>query len=176
MHNTYMTDPEVPQALAEIRSIFSLNTADMAEIFNVPRQTIYDWVAGGQVNPGSRQRIADVHSLAKTSIVRREASSQACGPNKRGVFAGERFRLSQPFLGTLVREEFDGQSILAALCAETLDTTLIEGLLEQVAAKRAQVEATRSVPSAQELLERHKMSPMRGQAYRRNLKVSTPLR
>ena len=103
MHKTYRTVPEVPQALAEIRSIFSLNTAEMAEIFKVSRQTIYDWIAGGKINPGSRQRIAEVYYLAKTTIVRIEARSRADGSNKRGLFACERHNMS-PVRGQAYRE------------------------------------------------------------------------
>lgn len=148
-----LTSPEVPQALAEIRDSLSLSTVEIAKIFNVSRQAIYDWTAGKNVTASNRQRIAEIRAVSNSW------KSRNLGR-----------------LGSLVREEVSGQSILAALCAEALDTTLVEGLLEQVAAKLEQSQTTRAVPSAQDLLERHGMSPMSGQAYRRNLKVSTPRR
>jgi hypothetical protein len=41
---------------------------------------------------------------------------------------------------------------------------------EQLKELQAKVEASRGVPTAEELLKRHSMTPLSGQAYERNLK------
>jgi len=45
---------------------------------------------------------------------------------------------------------------------------------EQLKELQAKVEASRGVPTAEELLKRHSMTPLSGQAYERNLKMSKP--
>jgi DNA-binding transcriptional regulator YiaG len=142
---------EVPQALAEIRHSLSLSTVELSKIFNVSRRAIYDWVEGKNVVANNRQRIADVHAIAQK---------------------WEAKQLGR--LGPLVREEVGGHSLLGLLSAADLDTAAIESLLQVITGKLTQVQANRRVPTAQELLKRHSMTPLSGQAYERNLKSSTP--
>ncbi|MCC5835438.1 MAG: hypothetical protein JJU20_11950 [Opitutales bacterium] len=148
-----LTSREVPEALAEIRAALSLSTVELSKIFNVSRRAIYDWVEGRNVSLSNRKRITDVHAVAKSW------SSRELGR-----------------LGSLVREQVNEHSVLAALCSGELDMSHIESLLEAIAAKVSQAQKSRRVPTALELSKRHPMASLSEQTYRRNLKVSKPRR
>jgi len=144
---------EVPQALAEIRHTLSLSTVELAKIFKVSRRAIYDWVEGKNVALPNRQRITEVLAVANSWESRQMGR-----------------------LGSLVREEVGDRSLLDYLCSDDLENQAVETLLDLIAAKLNEASAGRRVPSAQELMERHSAAPLAGQAYRRNLKASTPPR
>lgn len=148
-----VTTPMVPQAIAEIRDALSLSTVEIAKVFNVSRQAIYHWVEGNNVSEANRQRITEVQGVS------------------------ERWQAKQlGRLGSLVREEVEGRSLLELLCAPDLDPVAIDSLLEAIAATLIQAAANRRVPSAQQLMERHPGAQLTEQAYQRNLKVSAPRR
>jgi len=144
---------EVPQALAEIRHTLSLSTVELAKIFNVSRRAIYDWVEGKNVALSNRQRITEILAISNSW------KSRQLGR-----------------LGPLVRETVGEHSLLQYLMEDELDRPAIESVFDSMAAKLKQALEARRVPTAQELLERHSVAPMTGQAYRRNAKASTPPR
>jgi hypothetical protein len=148
-----VTTPMVPQAIAGIRDALSLSTVEIAKVFNVSRQAIYHWIEGNNVSELNRQRITEVQGVAELWQTRQLGR-----------------------LGSLAREEVEGRSLLELLCAPDLDQVAIDSQLEAIATTLTQAEASRTVPTAQELLERHAMPPLSGQAYRRNLKASQPRR
>ena len=144
---------DVPQALAEIRDSLSLSTVELSKIFKVSRQAIYDWIEGKNVAFQNRQRVAAINEIAQQ---------------------WQAFELGR--MGVLVREECNGQSLLELLCADALNQPAATSLINAIAAKLKKAQAAQTRPSAEEILERHGMEPLRGQAYRRNLKASQPLR
>jgi len=144
---------EVPHALAEIRHFLSLSTVELSKIFSVSRRAIYDWFDGKNVTIVNRQRIAEVHGIAKKWEVRELGN-----------------------LGSLVREEVQGHPLSGLLCSHELDQSTIAAWLNEVAARLILAEANRTVPTAEELLKRNGATPLTGQAYRRNLKAARPRR
>ncbi|MGB0744715.1 MAG: hypothetical protein ACPGSB_09330 [Opitutales bacterium] len=144
---------EVPQALAEIRDALSLNTVEIAKVFNVSRQAIYDWAAGKNVAPQNRERLAEVLEVAEQ---------------------WQSYELGR--LGPVAREVRGETSLLELLSSEVLDRVAITSQLEKIAARVAGAQTNNALPSAEDLLKRHEMSPLSGQAYRRNVKTSQPIR
>lgn len=143
-----LTTPEVPAALAAIREAFSLNVAQMAQIFGVSRQAVYDWREGKPVKLENRQRIATIRALA------------------------HRWNDLHPKpVGRIVAEQIDGVSLLSLLSAEQVDPSAVERLFRTIAARLAAAEANRP-PSARELIEKHGMQPLPEAEVRRNMRAA----
>ena len=141
-----LTTPEVPAALAEIRDAFSLNVVQLAQIFGVSRQAIYDWREEKPVKTENRQRIATIRSMARlwTNIYPKP-------------------------VGRVVAEEIDGMSLLTLLSADQADESAITQLFHKIAERLATAEANRP-PSARELIDTHGMQPLSDTDHRRNVK------
>ncbi len=139
-----LTTPEVPAALAEIREAFSLNVVQLAQVFGVSRQAVYDWREGKPVKVENRQRIADIQNLA------------------------HRWNELYPKpMGRVVAEEIDGSSSLSLMSAERIDEAAITAHFHVIAKRLAAAEANRP-PSAHELIEKHGMQPLSESEQRRN--------
>ena len=93
-----LTTPEVPNALTAIRSAFSMNMIQLAEVLRVSRQAIYDWMDGKPVKVENRQRIAAIHDFV------------------------QRWNDIYPkSMGRIVAEEIGGPSLLALLSADVFE-------------------------------------------------------
>lgn len=143
-----LTTPEVPAALAEIRDAFSLSVVQLAQIFGVSRQAIYDWREGKPVKTENRQRIAAIRALAHQWMQ----------------------TYPKP-IGRVVAEEIDGTSLLALLSADQVDESAITPLLQKIAERLAAADANRP-PSARELIEKHGFKPLPEADQRRNFKAA----
>ncbi len=140
-----LTTAEVPDALAEIRSAFGLNTAELAQVLHVTRQTIYNWAEPKSVEETNRQRIAKILELAR--------QWNAIHPKP---------------MGRIVSEDIDGTSLLALLGNSPLDEQSISRLFHKIADQLAAAEANRP-PSASELIKKFGLEPLSESYQRRNL-------
>ncbi|MGH8020952.1 MAG: hypothetical protein ACREIA_22250 [Opitutaceae bacterium] len=52
------------EQLDEVAMAFSLSMTQTAAVFDVSRQTVYDWRKGASIRPESRARLGDLHELA----------------------------------------------------------------------------------------------------------------
>lgn len=143
-----LTTPEVPAALAEIRDAFSLNTSQLSHVLHVTRQTVYNWDDGKPVDESNRRRVAAVRELALNWL-----------------------RDHGKPMGSVVDEEFDGESLLSLLQSEHLDEQAIHRKFEAIAARIAMAELNRP-SSARELAAKFGIDPVTEVEHRKNLFVA----
>jgi hypothetical protein len=112
--------------IAEIKATLGVNITDLAGMTGVSRQTIYDWIGGGQVSDANYKRLL--------------ALRQAC--------LDWRERADRP-LGRLLRtKSADGVSLLDLLGQDPPDRALIARHLDALASKAAEQQAQRKARQA----------------------------
>lgn len=112
--------------IAELKATLGLSITDLAGITWVSRQTIYDWIGGGQVSDANYKRLL---TLRQTCV------------DWRG-------RAGRP-LGRLLRtKNADGVSLLDLLGQDPLDRALIARHLDALASKAAEQQAQRKARQA----------------------------
>jgi len=119
------------ERITVIRSNFDLTTANLAVIFRVARQTVYDWMAERKIPQSSS--LARIHDLYALSVAWRSE----IGPN----------------IETLHRKFADKDELLELLSAETLNANVTRKALCRIAQARAAV-APQS-KSMTELMQEH---------------------
>jgi DNA-binding XRE family transcriptional regulator len=65
---TALAAPEIAsphEQLAEVAETFSLNATQLARVFGVSRQTIYNWRKGEAIDTAHRPRLGSLHDLAR---------------------------------------------------------------------------------------------------------------
>lgn len=150
-YDALITSSEVPNSLAIIRQAFSLSTVELSKVFNVSRQTIYDWADGPRsVSDENRQRISSILTLAS------DWNSRELGP-----------------LGRIVREPIDGISLLDGLSTTELDIDNLLALLNAISSKVNETNAKSRIPSANQLIAKHSGAQLSERAYQRNLGASS---
>lgn len=105
--------------IAEIKAVLGMNITDLAGMTGVSRQTIYDWIGGGQVSDANYKRLLAL----------------------RQVCLDWRERAERP-LGRLLRtKSADGISLLGLLGQDPLDRAMIARHLDALASKAAEQQA-----------------------------------
>lgn len=61
--------------IAQIRAVFKSSMADIASIFKVSRQSVYNWIAGEKPSPENVEKLNDVAAAADLFLVQRFADS-----------------------------------------------------------------------------------------------------
>ncbi len=102
--------------IAEIKATLGVNVTDLAAIAAVSRQSIYDWLGGGQISPANYERLFQIQ--------------QVC--------AEWRALAKRPIGGMLHAKSQDRVSLFDLLGREVLNRTAIGAQLETLAAKMAQ--------------------------------------
>jgi hypothetical protein len=143
-----LTTPEIPAALAEIRDALSLNISQLSNVLLVTRQTIYNWDEGKPVDESNRRRVAAVRELALTWL-----------------------RDHGKPMGSVVAEEFDGESLISLFQSENFDEQAILRKFEAIAARIAVAESN-PPPSARELAAKFGLEPVSKEEQRKNLFVA----
>lgn len=103
---------DVADAVAEIRSVLSLQVKELASVLGVERPTVYAWMRGdAKPQPQNRARLSELLKVA-------------------GIWK----RLSDLPLGTVVRDELDtqGRSLLDDMRDDPLDFAKIESRMRQL--------------------------------------------
>jgi DNA-binding transcriptional regulator YiaG len=116
--------PSPAEDVARIRHVLNPTVLELANLFGVSRQTVYDWQAGAQPNAQAETRLAQLARAAdvfaeagvtiNTQTLRRKVSGGATilGTVLNG---GNAVHLAQSLVGTLKREEIQRERIAQQL-------------------------------------------------------------
>lgn len=144
-----ITSAEVPQALIEIRDVFSLNTVQLNRIFHVTRQTIYNWRDGKSVDIENRKRIAKIKELSNHWT--------------------DAYKIP---MGRISSEEIAGISLVELLSQDDLDKAAILSHFRQISDRLA-ANFHEKPKAARELAAAHGIQYLSEAERRRNLAVAS---
>lgn len=112
--------------VASIKATLGLSVTDLAAIARVSRQTIYDWIGGGQVSEANEARLRALHR----------------------VCLDWQSRVERPVGRLLQARTPDGQSLLDLLTADPLDREGLRLHLDALAAKAMELAEQRQARNA----------------------------
>lgn len=122
--------PTPAQDLARIRHVLKPTVLELANLFGVSRQAVYDWQSGAQPNAQTEMRLAD---LARAANVFAEASMAVNTQTLRRKMAGgttilnavlngsDAVQIARSLVGTLQRENSQRERIAQQLAGRKLE-------------------------------------------------------